>query len=266
MRATASVVVPFPRTASGDRLELGRLVPSGRSLADRVRRARRDPLAVLAARETPLFGVRTIEVTGAAPRSQRQVRRALDGRSGREPLRRRPRRGDRTSSSAPDRRARSPSTAPTRTRCASPSCPSAPSRSSGRAPTRSRLRARPRDGARRAHRAGPGSRASGSDGRASSSRRVRRRASCGPPSGRWRRSPARVPEPRRLGRDDRRAHAAAAVGSRAAARGHDATSISSSPSPAACSRCSPRAPSTSTSSVPRPAGRGLDNPRLSSRG
>lgn len=79
---TESVVVPFPRTASGDRLELGRLVPSSRSLVIAFAVLGGILLAVLAARETPLFGIRTIEVTGADAQVQRQVRRALDGRSG----------------------------------------------------------------------------------------------------------------------------------------------------------------------------------------
>ena len=39
-------------------------------------------LALVVARETPLFGVRSIEVTGAGPLVERQVRRALDERTG----------------------------------------------------------------------------------------------------------------------------------------------------------------------------------------
>lgn len=77
-----SVVVPFPRAVSGDRLELGRLVPSSRSLAIAFAVLGGILLAVLAARETPLFGIRTIDVTGADAQVERQVRRALDGHHG----------------------------------------------------------------------------------------------------------------------------------------------------------------------------------------
>ena len=57
--AAASVVVPFPRAGSDDRLALGPLVPSGRSLADRVRRPRLACSRRRArARETSLFAVR----------------------------------------------------------------------------------------------------------------------------------------------------------------------------------------------------------------
>jgi cell division protein FtsQ len=78
----ASVVVPFPRTTSGDRLALGPLVPSGRSLLLAFAVLGGVLLALVLARETPLFGVRTIEVTGASGPVERQVRRALDGRLG----------------------------------------------------------------------------------------------------------------------------------------------------------------------------------------
>jgi cell division protein FtsQ len=78
----ASVVVPFPRTTPGDRLALGPLVPSGRSLLLAFAVLGGVLLALVLARETPLFGVRTIEVTGASGPVERQVRRALDGRLG----------------------------------------------------------------------------------------------------------------------------------------------------------------------------------------
>ena len=39
-------------------------------------------LSLVLARETPLFAVRTIEVAGAGPGTERQVRRVLDGRTG----------------------------------------------------------------------------------------------------------------------------------------------------------------------------------------
>jgi cell division protein FtsQ len=78
----ASVVVPFPRTTSGDRLELGTLVPSGRSLLVAFAILGGVLLSLVLARETSLFAVRTIEVSGAGPGVERQVRRALDERSG----------------------------------------------------------------------------------------------------------------------------------------------------------------------------------------
>jgi cell division protein FtsQ len=79
---TESVVVPFPRTTPGDRLELGLLVPSSRSLVTAFGILAAILLAILAARETPLFGIRAIDVSGADIRVERQVRRALDGRTG----------------------------------------------------------------------------------------------------------------------------------------------------------------------------------------
>jgi cell division protein FtsQ len=79
---TASVVVPFPRTDPGDRLELGRLVPSGRTLLIFFGTLAGVLVALLLARETSLFGVRAIDVTGASPGVARQVERALEGRTG----------------------------------------------------------------------------------------------------------------------------------------------------------------------------------------
>ena len=79
---TASVVVPFPHAGPDDRLELGRLVPSGRSLLIAFAAVGAVLLAIVAARETALFGVRTIEVEGAAPGIERQVRKALADRQG----------------------------------------------------------------------------------------------------------------------------------------------------------------------------------------
>jgi cell division protein FtsQ len=79
---TASVVVPFPRTTSGDRLDLGTLVPSGRSLLVAFAVLGGILFSLVLARETSLFAVRTIEVAGAGPGIERQVRRALDGRAG----------------------------------------------------------------------------------------------------------------------------------------------------------------------------------------
>ena len=78
----SSVVVPFPRTTSAESVVLGRIVPSARSLLLWFGVLGGVLLALVVARETPLFGVRAIEVTGAPPGVQRQVERALEDRRG----------------------------------------------------------------------------------------------------------------------------------------------------------------------------------------
>jgi len=72
-------VVPFPRSDRVDRVDLASYVPSGRSLLVSFGIVAGVLLALLVARETPLFGVRAIEIAGATPAVERQVRRALDG-------------------------------------------------------------------------------------------------------------------------------------------------------------------------------------------
>jgi len=73
----ASVVVPLPRRITGERLDLPRLVPSGRSLAVALLIVVGAAFAWLGARDTGVFAVRTIDVAGAPPGVARQVRRAL---------------------------------------------------------------------------------------------------------------------------------------------------------------------------------------------
>jgi cell division protein FtsQ len=73
----ANVVGPLPRRATGERLDLLRLVPSGRSLAVALLIVAGAGVAWLGARETGVFAVRTIEVAGAPPGVATQVRRAL---------------------------------------------------------------------------------------------------------------------------------------------------------------------------------------------
>lgn len=73
----ASVVVPFPRRDPGDRLDLVRLVPSGRSLLLAFAILAGALLAWLLARETAIFGVRTIDVQGVRPAVTVQVRSVL---------------------------------------------------------------------------------------------------------------------------------------------------------------------------------------------
>ena len=148
---TESVVVPFPRTDSGDRLELGLLVPSSRSLL--IAFAVLGGILLASSPRARRRSSASARSRSPAPdaRVERQVRRALDGRSGRQPLRPRPRRRRRSTSRACRRSRRSRSTAPTRTPCASRSCPSVRrDRPAGRRLVR-RLRARSRDRDGRAH-------------------------------------------------------------------------------------------------------------------
>ncbi|MCZ7587598.1 MAG: FtsQ-type POTRA domain-containing protein [Gaiella sp.] len=79
---SASVVVPLPRAAPGESPGLGPFVPSGRSLLVAFAVLGGVLLALVLARETSLFAVRSIEVTGASPAVERQVERALRDRSG----------------------------------------------------------------------------------------------------------------------------------------------------------------------------------------
>jgi cell division protein FtsQ len=73
----ASVGVPLPRRISGERLDLVRLVPSGRSLAIACLVVVGALVAWYGARETGVFAVRTIAVAGAPGPVGAQVRRAL---------------------------------------------------------------------------------------------------------------------------------------------------------------------------------------------
>ena len=72
-----SVVVPLPRRITGERLDLARLVPSGRFLAVAFLIVAGVAVAWLGARETGVFAVRTIDVAGAPPGVATQVRRTL---------------------------------------------------------------------------------------------------------------------------------------------------------------------------------------------
>ncbi len=75
----ASVVVPFPRSEAGNRLDLARLVPSGRSLLLGFVLV----VAVLGgywgAKASSVFAVRQLEVHGASPAVAREVERAARG-------------------------------------------------------------------------------------------------------------------------------------------------------------------------------------------
>jgi hypothetical protein len=78
----ASVVVPFPRASTADRLELAPFVPSGGSLLVGFAVFGAVLLAIVLARETTLFAVRAIDVSGAGPGVERQVERGLRDRAG----------------------------------------------------------------------------------------------------------------------------------------------------------------------------------------
>ncbi len=72
-----SIVVPFPRGDGESRLELARLVPSGRSLLLAFAILGGALCAWLGARETGVFAVRTLDVRGVSPAVSLQVRKAL---------------------------------------------------------------------------------------------------------------------------------------------------------------------------------------------
>jgi cell division protein FtsQ len=72
----ASVVVPFPQGAVGDRLDLARVAPSGRSLLLGFVIVAVVLLAYWGARSTSVFAVERVEVQGAPPAVARDVRKA----------------------------------------------------------------------------------------------------------------------------------------------------------------------------------------------
>jgi cell division protein FtsQ len=72
----ASAVVPFPRGVAGDRHELARLVPSGRSLLIVLALVAGTLAAVWGAHATSLFAVERVRVAGAPPAVARQVQAA----------------------------------------------------------------------------------------------------------------------------------------------------------------------------------------------
>ena len=78
MARAASVVVPFPRGASDDRLDVARFVPSGRSLLVTVSLAVAVAAAYWLAVATPIFAVQKIEVRGAPPGVERHVTAVAD--------------------------------------------------------------------------------------------------------------------------------------------------------------------------------------------
>ena len=72
----ASVVVPFPRSADGSRLDLARIVPSGRSLLIGFALILGVLAAYWGARASSVFAVEHVEVRGAPPEVVKEVRAA----------------------------------------------------------------------------------------------------------------------------------------------------------------------------------------------
>lgn len=75
----ASAVVPFPRGAADDRLDLARFVPTGRSLLTAVAILVASGLAYWSATATSLFAVERIDVRGAPPEVRQQVEAVAQG-------------------------------------------------------------------------------------------------------------------------------------------------------------------------------------------
>jgi cell division protein FtsQ len=78
----ASAVVPLSRTSADDRLDLARLVPSGRSLLVTFALVAVVFAGYWGARTTSVFAVETVDVRGAPPEVARDVRRATRGLMG----------------------------------------------------------------------------------------------------------------------------------------------------------------------------------------
>jgi cell division protein FtsQ len=78
----ASVVVPFPRGEAGDRLDLVRFVPSGRCLLFGFALVAGVLAAYWGARTTSVFAVGEVDVQGAPPAVEREVRVAAGGAVG----------------------------------------------------------------------------------------------------------------------------------------------------------------------------------------
>ncbi len=78
----ASAVVPLPRPVAGDRLELARLVPSGRSLLVAFALVAGIFAGYWGARTSSVFAVERVDVRGAPPHVVRDVKRVTRGALG----------------------------------------------------------------------------------------------------------------------------------------------------------------------------------------
>jgi cell division protein FtsQ len=74
--SAASAVVPFPRGMAGDRHDLARLVPSGRSLLVGFALVAGVLVAIWGARESSVFAVERVQIEGAPPAVVREVEKA----------------------------------------------------------------------------------------------------------------------------------------------------------------------------------------------
>ena len=189
---TAEAAAPLPRRVSGERLDLSRLVPSGRSLGIAFLIALGALGAWVGARETGVFAVRTVDVGGANPAVATPGSQGprVDPRD--EPAQGRPRPVAADGGGDPDRRER-----PLRP-CLSPHAPGrrrARARRRDRAPGRRlvpRRRERQGDGNGRPPRPPRARPDLGRPQRQARRRRAHRRAICEPPSQPSRRSSART--------------------------------------------------------------------------
>src|SRR5437879_4234023 len=85
-RRARVAVLPFPATGRFRGLTLARALPSGRALMLGFALLGAGALAYLGARETSLFALRTVQVSGAPPRVIAHVEQALDPLRGRSLL------------------------------------------------------------------------------------------------------------------------------------------------------------------------------------
>lgn len=77
-----AVSAPAPRRIASERVDLARFIPTWRSLVTAILIVLGAGLAWFAARETPVFSVKTIEVAGAPVRVSSQVKRSLRATQG----------------------------------------------------------------------------------------------------------------------------------------------------------------------------------------
>jgi cell division protein FtsQ len=82
----ASAVVPFPRSGAGDRHELARLVPSGRSLLVLFALVAGVLAGVWGAHASTVFAVRNVQVEGAPPAVVRDIEAVTAGTTGKSLL------------------------------------------------------------------------------------------------------------------------------------------------------------------------------------
>src|SRR5438094_2132132 len=82
-RRASAAVLPFPDAGRLRSLTLARVLPSGRALLLGFALLGAGALAYVGARETSVFALRSIEISGAPPRVAAHVRTALEPLAGR---------------------------------------------------------------------------------------------------------------------------------------------------------------------------------------